>query len=196
MFKGSPKTPLRFLQRIGPDTLDCCAFQRDRRLHFIRLRPMSAGRVTHTDDGFTLIEALVGLLMVSGVVVGVCHLLVVSLGGIRDARIDGGATLAAMQRLETLLSAVESGAPVASSPADALETDTPGFSDTVDAAGTVGGAEAAYRRRWRVRPLPAGPAGAWILEVRVLTLERVGQASAVTPSSRQTGDIVVTTMRR
>jgi type II secretory pathway pseudopilin PulG len=162
---------------------------------------MHARPSTHRDAGFTLVEALLGLLLVTALVVGVSDLLVVAIGVVREARQDTSASFAAARRLESLIAAIDSGVPVALSPDDALDTAAAGFNDVVDAAGRVVGTPGAdqagvFRRRWRVRPLPSDPARALVIQVRVLTFRRAAEAVAVQAGASRSGDLLVTTVRR
>jgi type II secretory pathway pseudopilin PulG len=179
------------------------AFPPDRSLHQSdTASAMSARRSTIREAGFTLVEALIALLLVAGVAAGTSYLLVVSAGAMRDARDEASATLLAVQRLEQIASAVDAGAAVAASPDNALEVDAPGFSDRVDAAGNpesgAGPSSATvFVRRWRVVPLGA-PAGAWTIQVRVL-LPRVaaGGANIVADGgARSPGDVLLMSTRR
>jgi type II secretory pathway pseudopilin PulG len=160
---------------------------------------MSARRSTTRDAGFTLVEALVGLLLVSGVAAGTSCLLVVVLTSVRDARDEATATLLAIQRLEQIGSLLESGGAVTASPDNALEFDAPGFSDRVDAAAnlvTGGGPSGAavFVRRWRVAAV--APPGSWTIQVRVLVSRRAAAATApAAGGARSPGEVLLTTVR-
>jgi type II secretory pathway pseudopilin PulG len=161
---------------------------------------MSARRSTTRDAGFTLVEALVGLLLVSGVAAGASYLLIVVLTSVRDARDEVTATLLAIQRLEQITSAIESGAAVTASPDNALEVDAAGFSDRVDAAANpetsaAPSAGAAFVRRWRVAPV-ASP-GAWTIQVRVIVSRRAAATPApASGGARSPGEVLLATVRR
>jgi type II secretory pathway pseudopilin PulG len=160
---------------------------------------MSARRSTTRDAGFTLVEALVGLLLVSGVAAGASYLLIVVLTSVRDARDEVTATLLAIQRLEQITSAIESGAAVTASPDNALEVDAAGFSDRVDAAAnpetSAASAGAAFVRRWRVAPV-ASP-GAWTIQVRVIVSRRAAATPApASGGARSPGEVLLATVRR
>jgi prepilin-type N-terminal cleavage/methylation domain-containing protein len=145
----------------------------------------SAGRHWR-DDGFTLLEVLIGLLLASAVAAGVAHLVGLALVSIRDARESTAAVALAVQKLEQLRASAASGTPVTPSPDDALQTSAPGFAERVDASGlpVLAGVEiprtTVYVRRWRVWPLSAGSGLGWVFHVVVNSQRR--DASAASPS--------------
>ena len=143
------------------------------------------GDVMHSDRGFTLIEALVGLAFVSVMTTGLASLMVVSTGLIRDAREDTGASALAIQKIEQLGQAIGAGASVPLSPDTSLETDVSGFSDHPDS----------YVRRWRVLSLPSGVASLRVVQVRVLTSRRLADSSGGSSvPARFPGDVILTTV--
>jgi type II secretory pathway pseudopilin PulG len=124
--------------------------------------------MTNSNDGFTLVEALVGLAFVSALVAGLANLVVVATGLVRDARDDTNASALAVQTIEQLRSAIAAGMAVPSSPPTALDEDVPGFSDSTEA----------YVRRWRVAPLPSDVSSRRVLQVRVLAARRIADVPA------------------
>src|SRR5690606_16099640 len=119
--------------------------------------------------------------LVSAIVAGTSRLIVVALATGRDARDEGISTLLALERLEQLSGALDSGALTSSSPANALDEDVAGWSERVDAAGRVVGAGApdgpVFVRRWRVMPVSSAPA-LWRIDVRVLAPRVAEQPTA------------------
>jgi len=141
--------------------------------------------MSQRDDGFTLIEALLGLAFVSVLTAGLAHLVVVAAGLTRDARDDTSASVLAVQKIEQLRSAIAAGTSVASSPADALDADVPGFSDRTEA----------YLRRWRVASLPSDASSRRILQVRVLAARRIADVPPGSNSrARVPAEVVLTTI--
>ena len=141
--------------------------------------------MTEHDDGFTLIEALVGLAFVSVLTAGVANLVVVATALSRDAREDTGASVLAVQKIEQLRSAIAAGMSVASSPPNALDEDVPGFYDRTEA----------YVRRWRVALLQSDTSSRRILQVRVLAARRLADAPAGANSrARVPGEVTLTTI--
>jgi hypothetical protein len=137
------------------------------------------------DDGFTLVEALLGLAFVSVLTAGLANLVVVTAGLTRDARDDTGASLLAVQKIEQLRSAIAAGISVVSSPANVLDEDVPGFSDRTET----------YLRRWRVAPLPSDVSSRRILQVRVLAARRVADVpTGSNARARVPAEVVLTTI--
>ena len=164
---------------------------------------MSAERTDNGDTGFTLVEALVGLLLVSALAAGVGHLLVMTLTATRDAREATSAVLLASQKLEALLALAVSDAGLSASPGDTLDTDTPGHVDVVDTAGQDVPSLSApryspvYTRRWRVSPLSSDPSRLWLVQVRVMTLSRAAMGETMAANgARVPGDVLLTTVKR
>lgn len=136
------------------------------------------------DEGFTLIEALLGLAFVSAVTGALAGLLVAALGVTRDAREETGASLLAVEKIEQLRASVRAGLAPPTSPANALDEDVPGFSDQP---------RAGYQRRWSITLPPIGPPGR-ILRVRVLLARTAATSGAAGLPARLPGDVVLTTM--
>jgi hypothetical protein len=84
------------------------------------------------------------------------------------------------------------------SPTTALDANTPGWVDFLNARGQWVGtgtnppATATFIRRWAIEPLPEDPADTLILQVLVTTVVRERQARG--PRARLAGDALVTTV--
>jgi prepilin-type N-terminal cleavage/methylation domain-containing protein len=146
--------------------------------------------------GFSLLEVLVASTLVSVAVVGLVPLLIVSTRTNEDARTATVATVLAQQKMEQLralawtvdaagravsdtttdLTSVPersgSGVGLSASPAGALDRDTPGYVDYLNASGQAVGAgslsASTFIRRWSVEPLPSNPSNTLVLQVRVV----------------------------
>lgn len=149
-----------------------------------------------TDQGFTLVEVLIAVLLLAVAAGGVASLTAVATRAVVRARTETSAVLVATARMEQLRGLAwgfgsvyapqagsdtatdlstetpgSSGAGLAASPS-ALDVDTAGYVDYLDIAGrwigNTPGAPGAARfvRRWSVQPL-AGLPDALILQVRV-----------------------------
>jgi prepilin-type N-terminal cleavage/methylation domain-containing protein len=154
-----------------------------------------------TDKGFTLLEVLVALVLVTITAAGVAGLFSVAIRDARAARDQTMTALLAVAKMEELrgltwsfdgstgapLSDLTtdlsrsppdgSGAGLSSSGAGVLERHTAGYVDYLDAGGrwvgngVVAPPEATYVRRWQVEPLPAAP-DSLVLRVLVTTVLR------------------------
>lgn len=149
------------------------------------------------EEGFTLVEVLLAMLLLATAAVAVAHLFVVSLLGVRDAREETAAALLAIQKVEELQGA-ESGALVlAASPADSLDVDAAGYVEEIDAVGHVLNGStpgaAVFLRRWSVQPLSLVGPTAIVIRVRVTTFGRAGRHGSARP--RAAGEARVTTVR-
>jgi prepilin-type N-terminal cleavage/methylation domain-containing protein len=112
-------------------------------------------------DGFTLVETLVAMLLVSTAVAGVAHLGLAAMAQSAAIQREAVALWLAQSRLEELRATQwafdASGARLSDpalsvSPADALTRDATGYVDTFDRFGepTVMGPAVTYRRRWAI----------------------------------------------
>ncbi len=123
-----------------------------------------------SDDGFSLVEALVAATIMAAGLSTLAHLYVVALSANDRARSHTRATFAAQQKMEDLLA----GGPLASSPPGAIDGNVPGWFDFVDQRGrSLGGgpgrpAAAMSTRRWSVEPMTAAPEDLLVVHVRVL----------------------------
>jgi prepilin-type N-terminal cleavage/methylation domain-containing protein len=152
-----------------------------------------------TDEGFSILEVVIAVALVATAAAGVMDLVLASLSSIRDAREETTATALAVQKVEQLRSA-DVGLPI--SPADALEVDTPGFVDRVDAFGASAGGgggppgSTIYVRRWSIQSLPSDPTRAQVLRVFVTAVRRAAaRASFPVPFRRAQAEALLTTVK-
>jgi prepilin-type N-terminal cleavage/methylation domain-containing protein len=151
------------------------------------------------EHGFTLVEVLVAMVIVTCGALGVAELVTVAVRAAQAARSLTSCTMLAVQKMEQLKAltwsfagdevdsppvgdvstdlsyepATGGGRGLSASPAGALERNTPGYVDFLDADGrwvgtgaTPPGA-AVFIRRWSVEPLPAAPDDTRMLQVLV-----------------------------
>jgi len=136
-------------------------------------------------DGFSLLEALIALTVLSVGVGGLAQLSVLAIKASDAARRMSIASVAADQKLETLTAlswgfdefgiAVQDAA-LALSPADSLARNHDGYFDYLDAAGRVVVDAAdetpidavAFVRRWSIQPLPDRPLTTIVIQVLVV----------------------------
>ena len=174
------------------------------------MRPATLHRSEET--GFTLIEVLVALLVLSVAAAGIAVLFAMSIRDARAARDQTTAIVMAVERMEqlraltwgidaatgALLSDVTtelgrsppdaSGNGLGPSPPGSLDTNTPGYVDYLDGRGRWIGtgatppAGATYIRRWHIEPLPADPD---TLVLRVLVTTVVRDASPLATGQRR-----------
>jgi prepilin-type N-terminal cleavage/methylation domain-containing protein len=161
--------------------------------------------------GFTLLEVLMALALLTGVLLVVAHLLVVAARAADSSRDATVATVLAVQKVEQLRALARGVAPdgtdvddlqsdvaawpaqptggtgLAPSPPGTLLVDTAGFVDYLDGTGQWVGsgasppAGAAFARRWSIDP--AGPAAPTSLVLRVGVWRRPRAWSLVLPVS-------------
>lgn len=160
------------------------------------------------ERGISVLDAMVAAAILAVGLVSLAQLMFVAARVARDAEQLTSASTLAGQKLEELrgiaffetAEGVVSDERLASSPAGALERDTPGYVDYVDFRGHPLGAgadmrpaDAAFVRRWSVTPLPEKPADAVIIQVRVVPapVQDPGQAR---PS--RAGEAWAATVRR
>jgi prepilin-type N-terminal cleavage/methylation domain-containing protein len=151
-----------------------------------------------SSSGFSLVEVMISMAILTAVSLGVAQLFGVSTKANFAARGQTSTTAMAEQKLEQLRSltwgydADGQGLPVSDtttnlsvdppaatgaglnpSPANALDENTPGYVDFLDANGAYVGtgstppSTAVYIRRWSVRPLPTNPNNTLVLQVLV-----------------------------
>ncbi|HEY2907289.1 MAG TPA: prepilin-type N-terminal cleavage/methylation domain-containing protein [Vicinamibacterales bacterium] len=146
--------------------------------------------------GFSLFEVLVASTVFTVAVVGLVPLLIVSTTANTNARTTTFAVALAQQKMEQLRALAWSvdasglavsdtttdlttmpersaaGVGLSPSPAGALDRDTPGYVDFLNAAGEVIPADPqfvpAFIRRWSIDALPSNPANTLVLQVRVV----------------------------
>jgi type II secretory pathway pseudopilin PulG len=154
-------------------------------------------RETTGEGGFSLIEALVAAGLLAVALVTLCELFVAAMRTSLDSRSTTFATVLAQQKVEELRAltwgfdpmgipitdtttntAVDPAQPfggtgLSSSPASALQRNTPGFTDYVDRFGhTLGGGASpppntAYTRRWSIEPVISSPGNTVVIQVLV-----------------------------
>jgi len=185
---------------------------------------MARDEFSSSNRGFSLVEVTIALGILTVVSLGVAQLFAVSTRANLVAKGRTSATALAEQRMEQLRSLTwgfdseglglpvsdttsnltvypptQNGTGLNPSPSAALETNTPGFFDYLDANGAwVPSAEtAAYVRRWAIRPLPTNPNNTLVLQVLVAPLgdELVRQANATGPRKRLPGDALLTSVK-
>jgi prepilin-type N-terminal cleavage/methylation domain-containing protein len=167
--------------------------------------------------GFSLLEVLVASTVFTVAVVGLVPLLIVATGANTNGRTATLAVVLGQQKMEQLRAlawSVDAGGAAVSdtttdlttapersgagvglspSPAGALDRDTPGYVDYLNAMGTVIPADPqappAFVRRWSITPHPSNPANTLILQVRVVR----GRAAAST--RRSPGEARLTTVK-
>jgi hypothetical protein len=145
-----------------------------------------------SDRGFTLLEVLVATTLLFVAVASLAGLSVMATHANTHAKTTTFAALLAARKIEELRALPwgfdasgnpRSDAGLAISPADALDRDTTGYCDFLDAAGALlsGGAsppaQTVFVRRWSIQPLPSNPANALVFQVVVRRL-RSGTSGA------------------
>jgi prepilin-type N-terminal cleavage/methylation domain-containing protein len=174
------------------------------------------------DDGFTLVEVCIALTLLAITLSVVAQLFVVALVAQDGARVQSMTTVLASQKMEALRALVwtvdENGQPLSdratdlsfdpataggsglgASPVNALDVNTVGYVDFLDARGAWVGTgsspplRARYIRRWCIRPLPEDPSDAVVLQVLVTTVTT--DRRAPTPRRRLPNDALVVTVR-
>jgi hypothetical protein len=176
------------------------------------------------ETGSTLVEVLVSTLIMAAGVLTMSQLFLASTVSNTSARNDTLSTVLAEQKLERLRALAwgfdVAGLPVSDfatdttvtpesttggrglqpSPATALQENTPGYVDHVDAAGHIVGNgvnppnTAVYTRRWSIEPLPTNPNNTLIIQVLVTPNRFRGQAEQGTVS-RLVGEARVITVK-
>ena len=177
--------------------------------------------------GFSLIEVVISIGLLSVVSLGVAQLFAQSTRANVTAKGRTSATTLAEQKLEQILSLTwgfdadgpglpvtdttsnlsvyppqQNGSGLNPSPDNALEQNTPGFVDFLDAQGTWVGTgttpsgTAVYIRRWSILPLPTNPNNSLLVQVLVTPIanENARQATIWT-RTRMPGDALLITMK-
>jgi type II secretory pathway pseudopilin PulG len=180
-----------------------------------------------SSNGFSLVEVLISMGLLTAVSLGVAQLFAVSTRANYVARGQTSTTAMAEQKLEQLRAltwgfdsdgqglpvsdtttnlAVDppsaTGAGLNPSPSTALEVNTPGYVDFLDAHGAYVGtgatppASAAYIRRWAIRPLPTNPNNTLVLRVLVTPVASEGsRVAAAGPRRRMPGDALLLSVK-
>lgn len=112
------------------------------------------------DRGFTLLEALVALAILTVAALATAQLLSAAALDVHDSRIQAFTTTLAAQRMEQLVAADWSAAP----PGGSLDTDVAGYMDYLELDGGV------FVRRWAIDLLPDGREDGRVVRVLVRSL--------------------------
>jgi type II secretory pathway pseudopilin PulG len=180
-----------------------------------------------SSSGFSLAEVLISMGILTAVSLGVAQLFAVSTRANLVARGQTSTTAMAEQKLEQLRAltwgfdtsgqglpvsdtttnlAVDPPSPTGGglnpSPTDALEENTPGYVDFLDAHGQYVGTgvtppgTAAFVRRWSIRPLPTNPNNTLVLQVLVTPVSNEGSRVATgAPRQRMPGDALLVSVK-
>ena len=185
----------------------------------------SAKSESTSDGGFTLVEVVIAMMLLSMVALGVAQLFGIAIQRNMAARYQTSTTVLAGQKLEQLRALTlgfddASGLPVTDlstnlttepptsgggglnpSPSNSLSTNTPGYVDYLDSRGNLLGTGAAppptalYIRRWNISPLPTNPNNTLILQVLVTTVNRDRQMPAGGVRRRAADEALVATLK-
>jgi type II secretory pathway pseudopilin PulG len=138
-----------------------------------------------SDRGFTLLEVLVATTLLFVAVAALAGLSVMATQANAHAKTTTFTALLAARKIEELralpwgydaLGNPRSDAGLAASPSDALDQNTSGYCDFLDAGGALLGGgtsppiQTAFVRRWSIQPLPSNPANALVFQVVVRRL--------------------------
>jgi hypothetical protein len=135
------------------------------------------------ERGASLIEAMLATLMLSVTVIAIAQLFSIAASTNVVAKSRTVATILASQKIEQLR-ALAGRSDL--SWGGSLTQDSSGFVDYLDANSVVigGGSQrpsgAVYTRRWSIMPLPAGPDGLQLVQVRVMGRGTLAQVVTVT----------------
>jgi len=185
----------------------------------------SAKSESSSDGGFTLVEVIVAMMLLTMVSLGVAQLFGIAIQRNMAARYQTSTAVLAGQKLEQLRALTlgfdaASGLPVTDmttnlttepptsggaglnpSPSNSLSTNTPGYVDYLDSRGNwlgTGGAPPAtalYIRRWNVSPLPTNPNNTLVLQVLVTTVNRDRQVPTSGARRRFADESLVATLK-
>ena len=174
-------------------------------------------------SGFSLVETLVSLGLLTGALISLAQLFAISTESNLGSRTATYAVVLAQQKLEELraltyafgddgmpltdfesdtsasIETATGGTGLSPSPASSLDENAPGYVDHLDGFGTKLGAGpqppggAVYTRRWSIEPLPADPANVVVIQVLVTRQGRAGVAPST--SSRVSADARLVTLR-
>lgn len=178
------------------------------------------------DAGFTLLEVFIAMMLLTVMALGVAQLFGLAIRSTQAARYQTSTTILASQKLEQLraltwgFDTTGLGLPVSDtssdltvepvgnggqglnpSPGNALNANTPGYVDYLNARGQWVGTgptppnTALYIRRWSITPLPTNPNNTLILQVLVTTVHRERQAAGSGTRRRLADDALVTTIK-
>jgi prepilin-type N-terminal cleavage/methylation domain-containing protein len=165
-------------------------------------------RTRDREDGFTLAEVLIALVLVAITTIGVAPLIALAALSARTSHSRTWSCLLAASKLDELktlsLAFDASGGPLTDtttdasadplraggtglgpSPPDSLDRNVPGYVDYLDGtgqwvgAGATRPASAVYVRRWNIAPLPGDPANTVLIRIVVVPV-----VSGVAPGSK------------
>jgi type II secretory pathway pseudopilin PulG len=119
----------------------------------------------HSERGFTIVEAMVALAIVTTGVLALASLATQVTDSVVRSRRQTVAAVLADQAVAARLRQ-----PLAATPIDCLQHDVPGCVETLDGAGQITAGPAAFVRRWRVAPLGGVAPPAWALGVCVVSV--------------------------
>lgn len=144
-----------------------------------------------SEEGFSLVEVLVAVGILASAVVAVAHLFTLSARANLGARRVSDASILAARKLEELRAEGE----LSPSPPEALQQNTAGYVDFVDALGnTLAGSSLApgatiYTRRWSIEPLPVNPADTVVLQVLVTPFRDRGDVTVRLPEEARVATV-------
>ena len=189
---------MEILQRATRDRWICTGIQLDRALlQIVAMRKPC-------DDGMTLIEVCLAVLIVSIAAFGAAHLFGQTLKMIAGARMQSAATMLAAQRVEQIRAsgwqAAGSVTTVAVSPANSLAVNSPGFVEYFDQHGQSVGTgptpppSAVYICRWFVDAHPWSPSQMRVIRALATSVARDAQAQPGAARRRLADEALVTTI--
>ena len=185
---------------------------------------MARDASSSSSRGFSLIEVIVSLGLLSVVALSVAQLFAVSTRANFVAKGRSSSTALAEQKMEQIRSLTwgfdseglglpvsdtttnlavfppaQNGTGLNPSPSNALDANVPGFFEYLDENGgwVAAAGEAAYVRRWAIRPLPTNPNNTLIIQVLVSPQadERAREAVAAGARRRIIGDALITSVK-
>jgi type II secretory pathway pseudopilin PulG len=164
-----------------------------------------ASASTRREAGFSLVEVVFAMFILTAVAIGIAQLFAVSTMANWRAKVQTSSSVLATQKMEQLRALTwafdTEGFPVSDvvtrldtptptgggqglnpSPAGALAQDTRGYVDYLDLhgayIGTAPTTQAAYCRRWSIQPLPTNPNNTLVFQVRVIPITEQANADA------------------
>jgi type II secretory pathway pseudopilin PulG len=178
-------------------------------------------------NGFTLVEVIISMGLLMAVSLSVAQLFATSTRANLAARTRTSTTAMAEQKLEqirsltwgfdlqgqglpvsdtttnlTVYPLTQNGSGLNPSPASALEQNTPGFFDFLDAGGNWVGTgsvipgTATYVRRWSITPLPTNPNNTLVIQVLVTPLSNEqGRVTSPFTRTRMLGDSLLISVK-
>jgi prepilin-type N-terminal cleavage/methylation domain-containing protein len=188
---------------------------------------MSAKFNSSSSRGFSLVEVLISMGLLTAVSLGVAQLFALSTRNNLIAKGQTSTTAMAEQKLEQLRGLTwgfdlagqglpltdtttnlavsppeHNGTGLNPSPADALERNTDGFVDFLDANGQWVGTgstppgTAAYIRRWSITPLPTNPNNTIVIQVLVTPVaSEAARVESAYTRTRMAGDALLITVK-